>query len=206
MKLWVDSKAQSSSLSKASEHSEEEEDSTTFEVILCDNCDGEFYSDEAFTVILWEFWLYLELNWIFPQQQHDKGCGKSEKETIVLSDDDDDPVEKVVDGKQDFLAYFSLASTETDFSGTSNTKPQKTVRASGFVRSSFITKKEKDLENSIPFSSPAGIILTRNSTVTSNYINDCLKEVEAFTPAKPTTKLPLKPRNRLFAQDDVFTF
>jgi hypothetical protein len=48
MKLWT--KDETESTSSANDLNEQDEDSSTFQIILCDNCDGEFYSDEAFTV------------------------------------------------------------------------------------------------------------------------------------------------------------
>jgi C4-type Zn-finger protein len=50
MKLWTKDESESTSPSATSELNEQDEDSSTFQIILCDNCDGEFYSDEAFTV------------------------------------------------------------------------------------------------------------------------------------------------------------
>ena len=50
MKLWTKDETESTTSTAPEPNEQEDEDSSTFQIILCDNCDGEFYSDEAFTV------------------------------------------------------------------------------------------------------------------------------------------------------------
>ena len=147
------------------------------------------------------------------QQQHDRECGKAVDETpvvdnIVISDDEDDEIDEsdnVINGQHDFMAYFFLASsTATELPRRNNSlierslSPKKKKRATRNV----ISKKEKDLEKTIPFSSPAGLVLTKKSMVTADYIDECFEDIAACTVAKPTTKLPPRPRNKLQAGYD----
>lgn len=107
------------------------------------------------------------------------------------------------------MAYFFLASsTATELPRRNNSmierslSPKKKKRAALRTRN-VISKKEKDLEKTIPFSSPAGLVLTKKCTVTADYIEECLEDIDACTPAKQTTKLPPRPRNRLQTGPDT---
>lgn len=61
-----------------------------------------------------------------------------------------------------------------------------------------ILKREKDLERSIPFSSPAGIVLTKKSLVDEDYVRESLREIEFDCVARPNTKY-LRVKHRLQA-------
>lgn len=115
-----------------------------------------------------------------------------------------DEGDNVITGQNDFMAYFFLASsTATELPRRNNSlierslSPKKKKRAAQRTRN-VISKKEKDLEKTIPFSSPAGLVLTKKCTVSDDYVEECLEDIEAYTPAKQTTKIP--PRSRLRLQ------
>ncbi|CRK90644.1 CLUMA_CG004345, isoform A [Clunio marinus] len=160
----------------------EDTEQETFDIILCDYCDAEFYSDEAYT-------------------QHERECGdKAEPElpiidNIVISDDEDETEEQEeINGQADFMAYFFLASVNADELPRRNNylmersfSPKK-KRPMPRTRK-VISKKERDLEMAIPFSSPAGIALTKKSTVTPEEIEETLAEIEAYCVAKPTIRV-----------------
>jgi hypothetical protein len=156
-------------------------------------------------------------NFPLPQQQHEKECGKTVEETpivdnIVISDDEDEEMDEsdnVITGQHDFMAYFFLASsTATELPRRNNSlierslSPKKKKRAAQRSRN-VVTKKEKDLEKTIPFSSPAGLVLTKKCTVTDEYITECFDDIDAYTQAKSTTKIP--PRSRLRLQTGTDT-
>lgn len=96
-------------------------------------------------------------------------------------------------GQNDFMAYFALRGAN------SGTPPR---RNNSFVERSLspkkkksslkarreIIKREKDLERAIPFSSPAGIVLTAKARVDDDYIKESLREIESDCLAKPNTK------------------
>lgn len=99
------------------------------------------------------------------------------------------------------MAYFFLAnSLATELPRRNNSlierslSPKKKKRAAHRTRN-VISKKEKDLEKTIPFSSPAGLVLTKKCTVSEDYVAECLEEIDIYTQAKPTSKIP--PRSRL---------
>lgn len=126
----------------------------------------------------------------------------------MISDDEEEEIDEsdnVIKGQHDFMAYFFLAgSTATELPRRNNSlierslSPKKKKRATRNV----ISKKEKDLEKTIPFSSPAGLVLTKKSMVTADYIEECFEDINAYTVAKQTTKLPPRPRNKLQAGYD----
>lgn len=145
-------------------------------------------------------------------QQHEKECGKTVEETpivdnIVISDDEDDEIDEidnVITGQNDFMAYFFLASsTASELPRRNNSlierslSPKKKKRAAQRTRN-VISKKDKDLKKTIPFSSPAGLVLTKKCTVSDEYVEECLEDIEAYSQAKQTTKVP--PRSRLRVQ------
>lgn len=112
-------------------------------------------------------------------------------------------------GQTDFMAYFFLASsTATELPRRNNSmierslSPKKKKKAAMRTRN-VINKKEKDLEKTIPFSSPAGLVLTKKCTVTAEYVEECLEDIDACTPARPNMKLPPRPRNRLQTGPDT---
>lgn len=56
------------------------------------------------------------------------------------------------------------------------------------ARARTIKKKERERENLIPFSSEAGLFMTRKSTVTNDYIEECLIKIEDYCPAPTIDK------------------
>lgn len=149
---------------------------------------------------------------LFFSQTHEKKCGQVKVEqlpvvdNIVISDEDDEnEVEEISgNGQTDFMAYFFLKSATSDeipkrncsFLERTSLSPKKKKRPNQRTRH-VMNKKEKDLEQLIPFSSPAGIVLTKKATVTEAYIEDCLKEIEEVCQAKPNTRIPARYRHRL---------
>jgi hypothetical protein len=57
-----------------------------------------------------------------------------------------------------------------------------------------LNKKERILEQSVPFSSPAGILFTKHASVSSSYKTQCLEEIELNCQARSDTKV--HPPNR----------
>lgn len=126
-----------------------------FDIYLCDNCDAELYSEEAYS-------------------EHEKSC------CIVIQDSDedeemDDAIEEAMGGDQqsketrkvnDFMANFGLVSVNNRGSGegcsrlTSNSafdilSPEKIKRYSRRARNTITLAKC----HGIPFSSPCGLLL-----------------------------------------------
>lgn len=129
---------------------------------------------------------------------------------VISDDDDDDQVEEIPDevigGQGDFMAYFFLKSATSDEVPRRNNsmierslspkkkRPQARARQSAVTRERL--RKEKDLEKTVPFSSPAGIVLTRKSVVGELYLKESLEEIEEGCVARPTTKIPPRPKHR----------
>ncbi|CAO1388713.1 unnamed protein product [Diamesa tonsa] len=157
----------------------ETNESNMFDIYLCDNCEAELYSKEA----------YLE---------HEKIC------YIVISDDEEESVDdNNVDAyeqteqqsKFDFMMGFQLQSIDAK---TNASQPRLSCHLSDCMspkkvrrmpaRARTIKKKERERENTIPFSSEAGIFLTRKSTVDNDYIEDNLKKIEDYCTAPSIDK------------------
>lgn len=129
---------------------------------------------------------------------------------IISDDDDDDQVEEIPDeeigGQNDFMAYFFLKSATSDDVPRRNNsmierslspkkkRPQARARQNATTRERL--RKEKELERSVPFSSPAGILFTRKSVVGELYLKESLEEIEEGCVARPTTKIPPRPKHR----------
>lgn len=94
--------------------------------------------------------------------------------------------EEISGNKQtDFLAYFSLKSKTTDEIPKRNNSvlerslsPKKKKKRPNQRARQVTKKKEKDLEQLIPFSSPVGIVLTRKDVIDDGYKTECLKYTE----------------------------
>lgn len=127
---------------------------------------------------------------------------------MLLSDDDEEEEEVINEPEKganvqtDFMAYLFLKSTLTDelprrnlsfLERSLSPKKKKTAQRTRHVTN----KKEKDLERLIPFSSPAGIILTKKAVVSQKYVEESLEEIEEFCQAKPNTKIARTSRQRL---------
>jgi hypothetical protein len=132
--------------------------------------------------------------------------GEQEIENIVISDDDGDEEYTEVDevshvrNQTDFMAYFFLASaTATEIPRRSfshierSLSPKKKKQASRTRK--VISQKDREKEFAIPFSSPAGIVLTKKS-IDEDYAIDKLDEIESYCPAKQNTKIPTRSKNR----------
>lgn len=159
--------------------------------------------------------------YIFPSQKHEKKCGNKTElnnptaaniESIELSSDEEDnnDVEMEVEecesfcGQNNFMAIFALRGV--------NAEPPPPRRSNSIVERSLspkkkktslkarreILKREKDLERSIPFSSPAGIVLTKKSLVDEDYNRESLREIEYDCVARPNTKY-IRVKHRLQA-------
>lgn len=113
----------------------------------------------------------------------------------MISDDEEDIEESndIINEQHNFLAHFSLVSSTADELPRRNNsmverslspKKKRTAQRTRKV----ISKKEKDLEMAIPFSSPAGMVLTKK-TVSLDYVQECLAEIEAYCIAKPTIRI-----------------
>jgi hypothetical protein len=180
MKLWNRSDTPSP---------EPEEEESRLNITLCDYCDAEFYSDAFY-------------------EAHEKICGlesalPNEEATvdleIVISDDEEYETHDVIDGQKDFMAYFTLVTTGSKEPPRRNNSmcekslSPKKKRPNQRTRK-VVDKKEKDREKTIPFSSPAGNVLTKKAVVNENYIEESIKDYEHFCTARPNTKIPNRPR------------
>lgn len=149
------------------------------------------------------------------QQKHElKCCNQAELElpiidNIVISDDEDaeeeddgsNETDKGVNEQTDFMAYFFLKSAATDALPRRNLsvlerslspKKKKTTQRTRRVPN----KKEKDLERLIPFSSLAGIVLTKKGIVSDRYTEESLDLIDEYCQAKPHMKIPCISRQR----------
>lgn len=115
----------------------------------------------------------------------------------MISDDEEEIEEfDEINEQHDFLAYFSLANpnaTELPRRNISvlerSISPKKKRPVAQRTRK-VIQKKEKDIEMTIPFSSPAGIMLTRKSRINDDYRRMAVDEINDCCPAKPTIRFP----------------
>ena len=117
----------------------------------------------------------------------------------MISDDDEESVDEnngdafeqtEQQSKFDFMIGFQLQSIDAK---TDASQPRQSCHLSDFTspkkvrrlpaRARTIKKKERDRENLIPFSSEAGIFLTRKSTVNSEYIEESLAKIEDYCSA-----------------------
>jgi hypothetical protein len=150
------------------------------------------------------------------EQKHEIECGNNAEQEereqeapvidkIVISDDEDELLERdeVIEGQNDFLAYFALASSTADEIPRRNhsflersISPKKKKRPTQRTRK-VIVKKEKDLEMAIPFSSPAGVVLTKKNVASEQHIEESLEFIETYCPAKPTIRIVPRVRQRL---------
>lgn len=178
---------------------QEEEDTSTFDIMLCDFCDAEFYSDEAFTVSKTRAKAFFSKTKVLPfcfcSQEHEQKCGEKEQEpieNIIISDDED--VEETFGDQNEFLQYFRLASRTAEWlparkqSIIERSLSPKKKKASQRARREMM-RREKELEKSIPFSSPAGIILTQKTAMSQKELDEGLEEIEENCVAKPDTKI-----------------
>lgn len=127
----------------------------------------------------------------------------------MISDDEEEIEEfDEINEQHDFLAYFSLANpnaTELPRRNISvlerSISPKKKRPVAQRTRK-VIQKKEKDLEMTIPFSSPAGIMLTRKSVINDDYRRMAVDEINDYCPAKPTIRFP-RMKQRLITGPDT---
>lgn len=123
------------------------------------------------------------------KQEHEKTC--SIIDNIVISDDDDypDDLDEIQHDKYHFMFHHQLQSTTDDpaiprrtaslIERSISPKKKKQPQRSRKVTS----KKERELENQIPFSSPAGVEMTKKAVVNENYIKDTLERMEDYCAA-----------------------
>lgn len=114
----------------------------------------------------------------------------------------------VIGDQKDFMSYFMLAGTMGGEQPRRNTSvlerslSPKKKRPTPRTRK-VISKKEKDLEMLIPFSSPAGIVLTKKAVVGEKYIVESLEEIEAACVARPFMRLPPRMKHRMPTSDSA---
>lgn len=155
------------------------------------------------------------------QQKHENECGNSAEQeereqeapvidNIVISDDEDelDETDEVINGQTDFMAYFFLASSTADELPRRNNSllersiSPKKKRPAQRTRK-VIVKKEKDLEMTIPFSSPAGLVLTKKNVATEQHVEESFEFMEAYCPAKPTIRIVPRVKQRLITGSET---
>lgn len=98
------------------------------------------------------------------------------------------------------MAYFSLAGANAGTlsrksSGHAERIPSPKKKMSQRARRDLI-RKERDLERTIPFSSPAGILLTQKHRITKHEAVELVEEYEECCTAKPRMRIPPRPRFR----------
>lgn len=137
---------------------------------------------------------------------------EQEIENIVISDDENEdeyPDVNEAKNQTDFMAYFFLASSTAtelprrNYSQIERSLSPKKKKKQTRTRSA-ITQKDREKEFSIPFSSPAGMILTKK-TVDESYNIMKVGDIESYCTAKPTTKIQSRTKLR-FQQSNTETF
>lgn len=112
------------------------------------------------------------------EEEEDEEEGKIEIETMAE--------------QTDFLGYFSLIGMEADDLPRKNSllerslSPKKKKKA---VPRTRISQKDREREYTIPFSSPAGMVLTKKPLIDEEYILERLSRIEDYCAAKSTTKV-----------------
>lgn len=108
-------------------------------------------------------------------------------------DEEEEKIEIEMMGEQtDFLAYFSLIGMDADELPRRNSllerslSPKKKKKA---VPRTRICQKDREREYTVPFSSPAGVVLTKKPLVDEDYNLERLSRIEDLCAAKPTTKV-----------------
>lgn len=116
---------------------------------------------------------------------------------IVISDDEDEIEEfDEISEQHNFMAYFNLVNQNASELPRRNISVQersispKKKRPVAQRTRKVIQKKEKDLEMAIPFSSPAGIFLTRKSILSEDDKLMAAADLNEMCPAKPTLRFP----------------
>lgn len=184
MKLWKRNETPSP---------EPDEEESTFNIILCEFCDAEFYSDEAHIT-------------------HEKNCGsQAELEAppdvpdllaeIVISDDEEYETDGVISGQQTFLGYLELNGVgSSEIPRRNNSMSEKSLSPKKKKQNQrtrkIIDKKEKDREKLIPFSSPAGRVLTKKAVVGDAFIEESIKDYEKYCNARPNSKISPRVRQK----------
>lgn len=133
----------------------------------------------------------------------------------MISDDEVDEEYVEVDeadyakNQTDFMAYFFLASSSAtelprrSFSHIERSISPKKKKQAPRTRK-VISQKDREKEFSIPFSSPAGMVLTKKS-VDEEYAQEKLDDIESYCPAKPNTKIQTRSKNR-YQQSNTETY
>lgn len=126
----------------------------------------------------------------------------------MISDDEEEDEEdsQSMQDQSDFMAYFFLASsTATELPRRNFNQIERSLspkkKRRGRTRK-LINQMDRDKEFSIPFSSPAGIIMAKKED--GNYIANKLDEIEDYCTAKPNSKFPTKTKLR-FQQNSTDT-
>lgn len=124
--------------------------------------------------------------------------------------DEDDLTAEILKDQTNFMAYFFLASTgaselpRTSLSQNERSlSPKKKKRKTPRTRK-VISQKDRDREDCIPFSSPAGIILTKKP-IEDDYVAEKLEDIESYCTARPNTKFPVKTKFR-YQQSSTDTY
>lgn len=109
-------------------------------------------------------------------------------------EEDETTATEVIKDQTDFMAYFYLAGTGSDELPHRNNSflerslsPKKKKKSAARTRKT-ISQKDREREFSIPFSSPAGIVVTKKLS-DDEYALDRLDSIETYCQAKPTTKV-----------------
>lgn len=152
---------------------------------------------------------------LFQPQEHERNCAASENrddvdqqvvDNIVNSDDEE---QEAINGQQDFMAYFALSNANSEvlprkvnshYERFPSPKKKISLRAKRDLK-----RKERELERTIPFSSPAGLVLTQKSRVGEDQMAESIEETEEYCVAKPRMKIPHRPKHRHYPgpQTDV---
>jgi hypothetical protein len=115
-----------------------------------------------------------------------------EEDEVEEEEENADEIDKI-SGQTDFMAYFYLASVDaTEMPHRTHSlierslSPKKKKQAPRTRKT--ISQKDREREFTIPFSSPAGLVLTKK-TVDESYATRRLESIEDYCQAKPTTKI-----------------
>lgn len=100
---------------------------------------------------------------------------------------------EMMGGQPDFLAYFNLIGVDAEELPRRNSLLERSLspkkKKKKQVSRTRISQKDREREYSVPFSSPAGMVLTKKPLMEEDYILSRLEWIEDYCPARPTTKV-----------------
>lgn len=125
-------------------------------------------------------------------------------------EDDDNLNSQMLKDQTDFMAYFYLVNENSselprrNFSQIERSLSPKKKKKQAPRTRKIISQKDREREFSVPFSSPAGIIMTKKP-LDEEYIRDKVQDYESYCTAKPNSKVPTRNKFR-YQQNSTDTY